>query len=80
MYDKYLVWTNYGSYEGWSDRGAGTWEEAVAIRDEQMSMGNREVIITEYCPVDIRDARLASQCKCGKLAPVGCCYCPECQP
>jgi len=44
--DPYLVWTNYGS-EGWSYRKAETLDEALAVREEQLSLGNDQVIITK---------------------------------
>lgn len=54
---RFLVWTNYGSYEGWGQIEADTWDEAVAVRDQQLSNGNGEVIITEFCPLRVEDAR-----------------------
>jgi hypothetical protein len=58
-YSRYLVWTNYGEYEGWKCKGAEEWAEAVTLRDEEMLMSPRDVIITEYVPLEIRDGRTA---------------------
>lgn len=56
---RFIVWTNYGSYEGWHYVDADTWEEAVVLRDSSMSSGNSDVVITELCPVVIKDGRHA---------------------
>ncbi len=56
---RFIVWTNYGSYEGWRADDADTWAEAVALRERQLGNENNEVIITELCPLDVRDGRSA---------------------
>ena len=56
---KFIVWTNYG-FEGWSERFADSFDEAVKLRDEQMGLSNREAIITEYIPLNVKDGRIFS--------------------
>ena len=56
-YKRFLVWTNYGGYEGWRQNQADTWIEAVALREDEVRRSCCEVLITEYCPLDIRDGR-----------------------
>ena len=55
-YDKYIIWSNYGS-EGWRAENTESFDEAVKIREDKMSMGCSEVIITEYVPLKIQDGR-----------------------
>lgn len=59
---RFIVWTNYGT-EGWQPAVADTFEAAVAVRDEQMSYGNFEVVVTEHVPLNVVDGRATFQGK-----------------
>lgn len=54
---KYLVFINYGDYEGWKlQTETDDWQEAVETWDYMRSTGS-ECIITAYCPLIILDGR-----------------------
>lgn len=42
----YIVWTDYG-YEGWSPDSADSFEDALSLEREQLSLGNRNIVITK---------------------------------
>lgn len=55
---KYIVFIDYGSFEGWRIQGeADTWEEAIALREQAHSYGAGEVIVCEYIPLLMLDGR-----------------------
>ena len=53
----YQIWTNYGS-EGWGKEEAETFEDAIVTREEQLSMGNSEVIITKRVDFEVKETEL----------------------
>lgn len=58
MHKKYIVFINYGAYEGRHIHGeADTWQEAVALREEARINSIYETIICEYIPLLMIDGR-----------------------
>lgn len=58
LHKRYLVLKNYGPFENWGLIGEmDDWNEAILKREEALSNGAGEVIITEYCPIVYIDGR-----------------------
>lgn len=53
---RFLVWTYYLS-DNWKYEEVKTFEDAVKMRERQMSYGNPEVLITELVPILCTDGR-----------------------
>lgn len=52
----FVVMTNYYGYEGWKISGdTDDFEEAVAMREQSLSMGNSEVVIFRPVILEIKE-------------------------
>ena len=53
----YVVMTYYGPYEGWGITGeTDGFDEAVKIREEQMGLGNSQVVIFRPVTLEIKES------------------------